>query len=270
MAESIPIAWSHSHMPRVSVVIPCYNQGHYLQEAIQSVLNQDYDDMEIIIVNDGSTDIATLEVLQTYTLPHIHVLHTDNQGLSSARNNGIAMARGQYILPLDADDAIAKDYVRRAVAELDANPQVGIVYGEAEFMGAASGRWNLPPASLRRMLTRNVIFHAAFFRKMHWEMVGGYKTNMRYGLEDWDFWVSLLEQGGAVTRLDGLVYFYRIAEVSMTTQLRAKLSHSLYSYTRLMLNHKKLYMQHPLQLAKLLAIVLRNCIYHTIGYKVQR
>lgn len=257
-------------MPRVSVVIPCYNQGQYVYDAVQSVLRQNYDSLEIVIVDDGSTDRATVEALNAYNSPVIRVLRTVNQGLSCARNNGIAIARGQYILPLDADDTIAGEYISRAVAVLDANPHVGIVYGEAVFTGAASGKWNLPPASLQRMLTRNVIFHAAFFRRSDWEKTGGYNPNMRYGLEDWDFWLSLLEQGCSIVQLDGIVYHYRIAVTSMTTRLRSKLSHSLYSYMRLMLNHKKLYTQHPLDFFKLLAIVLRNCIYHIIDYKVAR
>lgn len=257
-------------MPCVSVIIPCFNQGEYLHDAVQSVLDQNYDSFEIIIVNDGSTDSVTIEALNRYISPPVRVLHTTNQGLSCARNNGIAVAQGQYILPLDADDCIADGYISQAVAVLDGNPQVGIVYGEAVFTGAASGRWNLSPASLQRMLTRNVIFHAAFFRKSEWEKTGGYNSNMRYGLEDWDFWLSLLEHGGSVVRLNRVVYFYRIAETSMTTRLRARLSHSIYSYVRLILNHKKLYIQNPLHLLKMLVIVIRNCLYHIIGYKVQR
>lgn len=256
--------------PKVSIIIPCYNQGHFLQTSVQSVLDQNYDSFEIIIVNDGSTDSVTIEALNRYTSPNVHVLHTANQGLSRARNNGIAIARGQYILPLDADDSIAEGYISRAVAVLDGKPQVGIVYGEAVFTGAASGRWDLPPASLHRMLTRNVIFHAAFFRKSAWEETGGYNSNMRYGLEDWDFWLSLLEHGCSIFRLDCVVYHYRISETSMTTKLRSKLSHSIYSYVRLMLNHKKLYIQNPLYLLKMLVIVLRNCLYHIIDYKVPR
>lgn len=257
-------------IPKVSIIIPCYNQGEFVHDAIRSILGQEDASIEIIIVNDGSTDNATIEILNSYSSSIIRVLHTTNQGLSRARNNGIAIAQGQYILPLDADDTIAAGYITRAIAVLDANPHVGIVYGEAVFTGAASGKWNLPPASLRRMLTRNVIFHAAFFRRADWEKTGGYNSNMRYGLEDWDFWLSLIDHGCAIVRLDGVVYHYRIAEDSMTTRLRSKLSHSLYSYTRLILNHKKLYMQHPLHLLKLLAIVLRNCAYHIINYKVAR
>lgn len=256
--------------PKVSVIIPCYNQGHFLSSSVQSILDQGYDSLEIIIVDDGSTDSATIEAIDAYKSPTICVLRTTNQGLSCARNNGIAVAQGQYILPLDADDSIAEGYISRAVSVLDGNPHVGIVYGEAVFTGAASGKWSLPPASLHRMLTRNVIFHAAFFRKSDWEKTGGYNSNMRYGLEDWDFWLSLLEHGCSIVRLDCIVYYYRIAETSMTTRLRAKLSHSIYSYVRLVLNHKKLYIQNPLHLLKMFAIILRNCLYHIVDYKVPR
>ena len=91
-------------MMKVSVIIPCYNQGQYIEEAVKSVLAQTYQNFEIIIVNDGSTDEFTNKLLSDYDKQKTKVLHTDNQGLASARNNGIKVAKGKYILPLDADE----------------------------------------------------------------------------------------------------------------------------------------------------------------------
>ena len=96
-------------MPKVSVIIPCYNQGACLEEAVDSVLAQTFQDFEILVVNDGSTDEATIRMLGKYERPKTRVIHTDNQGLAMARNNGIREARGAYILPLDADDKIGPD-----------------------------------------------------------------------------------------------------------------------------------------------------------------
>ena len=101
-------------MPSVSVVIPCFNQGHFVDEAVDSVLAQSFDDFEIIIVNDGSTDGHTDRLPEDYPRERARVL-TTNQGLAAARNNGIAAAQGTYILPLDADDRILPGYLEKSV-----------------------------------------------------------------------------------------------------------------------------------------------------------
>jgi glycosyltransferase involved in cell wall biosynthesis len=100
-------------MSKVSVIMPCYNQGQYIDEAVDSVLTQTYQNYEIIIVNDGSTDEFTNEKLKNYNKPKTQVIHTANQGLSAARNNGIHASNGEFILPLDADDKIANTYLER-------------------------------------------------------------------------------------------------------------------------------------------------------------
>ena len=122
-------------MPKVSVIIPCFNQGLYLDEAVESVLAQTFQDFEILVVDDGSTDEATIKMLKDYARPKTRVIHTDNQGLSMARNNGILEARGDYILPLDADDKIGPGYLEEAVRILDQHRDIGIVYCEAAFFG---------------------------------------------------------------------------------------------------------------------------------------
>ena len=144
-------------MPKVTVVIPCYNQGQYVDKAVESVLNQTYQDFEIIIVNDGSTDAFTNNLLKNYHKPKTRVIHTRNQGLASARNNGIREAKGEYILPLDADDKIGNEYLEEAVMVLDEKPGVGIVYSEAETFGAVNGKWEMPEYSIEEILIDNII-----------------------------------------------------------------------------------------------------------------
>lgn len=202
-------------MPKVSVIIPCYNQGAYLQEAVDSVLAQTFQDFEILVVDDGSTDEETVKLLQKYTKPKTRVIHTENQGLSAARNNGIREAKGAYILPLDADDKIAPGYLEDAVRILDRHPEIGIVYCEAAYFGIRNGRWSLPDYSPDQMLLQNVIFCSALFRRSHWEKVGGFNVNMVYGWEDWDFWLALIHVGVKVYRIPKVHFFYRIREASM-------------------------------------------------------
>ena len=202
-------------MPKVSVVIPCYNQGKYVHEAVESVLNQTYQDFEIIIVNDGSTDEFTNNLLKNYEMPKTRIIHTDNQGLASARNNGIKDAKGEYILPLDADDKIGNEYLEKAVKILDINPGIGIVYSKAETFGAVEKEWELPEYSVENMLLDNIIFCSAFFRKKDWGKVGGYDPEMIYGWEDYDFWLSLIARGVLVYKIPKVLFYYRTFEDSM-------------------------------------------------------
>lgn len=225
--------------PRVSVVIPCFNHGKFLDAAVSSVLDQTFDDFEIIVVNDGSTDPMTAALLKTYERPKTRIVHTDNQGLAAARNNGVRAASGSYILPLDADDRIGPTYLERAVAVMDADPEIGIVYCEAEYFGEKSGPWELPPFDMNRMLVHNLIFCSGFFRKTDWEIVGGYKTNMIHGWEDWDFWLSLLEIGRGVHCIPEALFFYRVAEGSMLKSLSGEKERRM--RLRLMDNHWQLY-----------------------------
>lgn len=202
-------------MPIVSVVIPCYNQGHYIDEAVASVRGQYFDDLEIIIVNDGSTDSFTNKLLAGYDRTEAKIIATANKGLAAARNTGIAAATGRYILPLDADDKIEQGYVEKAVAILEARQDVGIVYCQATLFGAVETDWSLPEYSLQRMLIDNIIFCSAFFRREDWLKIGGYDEGMIYGWEDYSFWLSLIEQGTVVYQIPEKLFCYRVASDSM-------------------------------------------------------
>jgi glycosyltransferase involved in cell wall biosynthesis len=229
-------------MPTVSVVIPCYNQGHFVDEAVDSVLAQTFADVEIIIVNDGSTDDCTNRLLQGYPANRAKVMTTANQGLAAARNNGIAVARGKYILPLDADDRILPGYLERAVAELEKDPETGIVYCRAGLFGAVETAWDLPEYSLERMLIDNIIFCSAFFRRDDWLAVGGYDTGMVYGWEDYEFWLALIERGRRVVRLPETYFLYRVASDSM---VRSKEKwQKVAMFRRIFQRHQGLFAEH--------------------------
>lgn len=226
-------------MPKVSVIIPCYNLGEYIDEAVESVINQTYQDVEIIIINDGSTDELTNRLLSGYTKPKTRVLTIPHQGLAAARNAGIKESQGEYILPLDADDKIGRRYVEEAVKILDSNTGVGIVYCDAVFFGEKTGRWELKEYSLQQELIENQIFCSAFFIKRDWEIAGGYNTNMIYGYEDWDFWLSLIEMGRKVHKLPDVYFFYRIREDSMIQKTDDEKQRFL--LRQIYLNHLSLY-----------------------------
>lgn len=226
-------------MPKVSVIIPCYNQGIYLDEAVDSVLNQTCEDFEIIIVNDGSTDEFTNRLLTDYRKPRTRVLQTRNQGLATARNTGIAEARGEFILPLDADDTIGPDYLGNAVEILERQPSVGIVYCRGKLFGNKTGDITAPQFSRTGMLVSNLIFCSALFRKSDWERVGGYNPGMIHGCEDWDFWLSLLELGLSAERLPEVHFYYRVRETSMNQVMNK--DKRLEMFRLIVANHPRLY-----------------------------
>ncbi len=226
-------------MSKVSVIIPCYNQGKYIEEAVDSVLNQTFDDLEIIIVNDGSTDNSQ-EIIDKIKHPKVIKIHQANKGVASARNEGINKAIGEYILPLDSDDKIASTYIEKAVYQIEKNPKLGIVYCEAELFGVKRKKWKLPPYTLFNMLKANCIFCTALFRKKDWEAVGGYKEQQENFWEDYDFWLSLIEMGREIFQIPEVLFSYRqYEENSRSKETNAD---ALKTFGNVINNHPKLYL----------------------------
>lgn len=206
---------------RVSVVIPCYNAGEYLEEAVQSALAQTYRDVEVIVVDDGSTDARTKEILDGANWPNTTIIRQANGGPSAARNRAISAASGEFILPLDADDRISPAYIEKAVAVMQARPEVGIVYCKAHKFGVEKGAWQLPAYTLNELVIDNVIFCTSLYRKEDWSRVGGYNESLRHGMEDYEFWIKLVHLGCAVHQIDEPLFFYRIQQNSRTTGFMA-------------------------------------------------
>ncbi len=229
-------------MSKVSIVIPCYNHGEFLMETLDSVQAQTFGDYEIIIVNDGSTDPLTIELLHKLDRPKTKVIHTGNQGVSAARNRAIAEALGDYILPLDADDKIAPTYLEKAAAVLDSRPEVGVVFGERLIFGEQEGGASLPHYDPQRILVENLIYPAAMFRKKHWAKVGGYNEAMLYGWEDWDFWVAMSRLQGAVVKLPEVMFYYRVRSTSRDHSLR--FLHKVQMFWLMVRRNRKLYYKH--------------------------
>ena len=227
-------------MPKVSIVIPCYNQGVYLSETLDSVLAQSYENWECIIVNDGSTDNTEI-VAKEYCKKDKRFVYVyqNNSGLSKARNTGVANSDGFYILPLDSDDIIASQYLEFAIKAFEKNENLKIVYCRAELFGEQKGEWKLPEFSMERMLGRNCIFCSGIYKKEDFIRVGGYNSNMKYGFEDWDFWLSLLENGGDVLQLNQILFFYRIRKKSMARSLNNE--KAAIARRQIWENHKSLY-----------------------------
>lgn len=195
----------------VSVIIPCYNQGNYIKDAIDSVLNSDYENFEIIVINDGSTDSDTVKILSEISHPKIKIIHQENLGLPVARNNGIKIACGDYILPLDADDKIHAKYIRKAAEILDNNSDIGLVYCDYQTFGSENGLFYVPNYnnSFHKLMVVNNFLVTSMFRKKDFLKVGGYKNEMKDGMEDWEFWITLCEAGIKPYKIPEVMFFYR-------------------------------------------------------------
>jgi glycosyltransferase involved in cell wall biosynthesis len=228
-------------MPKVSVIMPCYNYGQYLSEAVDSVIQSTYSDFELIIVNDGSTDDLTIDTLKQYEHHHdqrITVIHRENGGLSCARNTGITASKGDLILLLDSDDLIGDTFIEKAVTVLDSNPEIGIVYCDVEQFGTLSGLLPVPEFSLRNMVMEVCITATALYRKHYWEASGGYDETMKSGMEDHDFWLSALELGAKPYKINETLFFYRKKEDSLSQRNAERLTTA---YVQLFNNHRDFY-----------------------------
>lgn len=196
--------------PLVSVIIPSYNHGHYLRDAIASVEQSGYPNTEIIILDDGSTDPAsTAEARRLQELGY-HVIFQKNMGVAATRNNGIRVAKGQYIIPLDADNRLLTPYFFKGTEILESNPKCAVVFGDALVFGEKNTVWPNSPLQLNQILFENHIDNCTIIRKSAWEKVGGYDENAPFHTwEDWYFWLDLLDAGYSFTHLPEFCFEYR-------------------------------------------------------------
>jgi len=229
----------------VSIIIPCYNQAQYLEEAVQSAIDQTYPDMEIIIVNDGSPDNTqeVAEELQKKYSEKIKIISQKNSGVSEARNNGIRNASGNYIIALDADDKLHKTMVEKSIKTLK-QYDADIVYGGYQGFGI-SDRVNMwTPFEQTYPLYAMPCAQLALTKKKVWKVTGGYNTNMKEGYEDWEYWVNAYKHNMKFVHIPEKLYFYRIKEESRDTNAVKK---DTYLRSKIVMNHSELYTTHQVE-----------------------
>jgi glycosyltransferase involved in cell wall biosynthesis len=222
-----------SEQPAVSVIVPCYNLGAFLDEAVGSVLAQSFQDFEILIVDDGSTEEATRALLATYERPRTSVFRTENRGLAAARNFLIARARGRYLCALDADDKLHPHYLEKTVAVLDGDPSLAFASTRLQMFGEIEGLWpDDERCDLTTLLCEDTVHTAALVRRDAVIAVGGYDVAMPApGDEDWDLWISLVEAGYRGVVLPEVLFFYRRRPGSMVIECTSRPVHlTLYDY----------------------------------------
>ena len=223
----------------VSIIIPCYNQAQYLEESVQSALDQTYEHIEIIIVNDGSTDHTEMVARQfTEQFPDkVKLISKTNAGLAEARNSGIEASSGEYILPLDADDRIHPEMIERSLTLLK-KQNVDIISTKAQCFGAKEDIYTPIAFPECNPTYRNCWIGTSLYKYQVWEKTGGYKKNMTGGFEDWEFWINAFKHGYRSFILPEPLFYYRIKETSMYTNAMQK---GAYLKSKIILNHPELY-----------------------------
>jgi glycosyltransferase involved in cell wall biosynthesis len=210
-------------MPKISIVIPAYNSMKYLPETLESVLQQSFTDFEVLIINDGSTD-NIIQWASEITDPRVKLISQKNQGVSVARNTGIARARGEYIAFLDADDLWQQTKLEKQVRCLDENPEVGLVHTSTALMdchGKLTGRIMTAFAEgevWQELVESNKIAcSSVMVRRCCLEKVGGFEPNLHFA-EDWDLWIRIsVHYPFAV--LQEPLYYYRQIPNSLSKNL---------------------------------------------------
>ncbi len=211
---------------RISIVIPCYNSGETLPQTLESVRAQTLPPIEVILVDDGSTDPATVALLDG--LQDVTLVRKPNGGLPSARNAGFSAASGEYILPLDSDDWLEPDFLEKVSAALLNQKEASFAFALARLEGEASGiLWK--NYNFFEQLFFNQLPYCLLLPKRLWKEVGGYDESMRKGYEDWDFNIRLGARGYFGLALQQPLFHYRVRSTGMLQATSSKLHGRLWA-----------------------------------------
>jgi len=208
--------------PEVSVVIPCFNQGAFVRGAIESVLVQTFPSFEVIVVDDGSTEPATIAQLDELDYARTTVIRQQNTGLPGARNAGMRRARGRFLVPLDADDELAPTFLAEFHEAISAHPGAAFVHCWSELFGDQHAVWVTRPYNPYQQLLSNGLVGCVLLRREAWEAVGGYADDLTSGNEDWDLWLRLLGAGWDQVEVPRPLFRYRKHGVSMSVDTEAR------------------------------------------------
>ena len=249
----------------VSIIVPCYKQAHYLNEALQSVLEQTYPYWECIIVNDGSPDNTEHVAKEWFKKDErFKYVYQTNSGSSSARNAGIKISKGEFILPLDSDDILYPDYLKKLVSVLQLHKSLGIVSCNTKFFLNKTTNIvrELKPigTTYKDLLFENKLTASSLYRRNCWEETGGYDETMKKGFEDWEFWLNVTKRGWEFQIVDECLFYYRKAKKSMLVDTIN--NHSETNMEYIFRKHKELYIKHFDNTAEVLFYYIKT---HRLG-----
>lgn len=205
--------------PRVTAVIPCFNQGKFLRECLDSLRAQTMPDWVAIVLDDASTDGETPRLCDEAADERVRVIHVpQNLGRALVRNVGIAAATTEAVLSLDADDKLAPTYLERTLAALLTADDVGVAYADYQKFGRESAVMAFEPFAEAALYSRQFIPAGALFRRSAWAKTTGYHADFSIGNEDYDFWLRIVEAGYRGTWIPEPLFLYRIHAASWSTE----------------------------------------------------
>jgi len=224
----------------VTVIIPCFNDGKYIIEALQSLYVQTLLPESIIIVDDGS-DAETKKVLKNIKYSSVAIIYQENKGVSNARNTAIELAQTDYILNLDADDYFEPSFIEKAVNVLNNNNQVVAVSSYCRAFNNDKTIEIIKPlgGKVKDFIVINNGRANSMFLKKSWEAVGGFDEKMNDGYEDWEFWIAILEHVGTMYIIKEVLSHYRIKNTSRDQKALKNHDFELRKY--IYLKHKVIY-----------------------------
>jgi glycosyltransferase involved in cell wall biosynthesis len=216
---------SAGRTPLVSIILPAYNAARHIQDAIEGVLAQTYQNIEFIVINDGSTD-ATEPIVKRYANNRIRLYSQPNAGVSAARNNGIRRAAGDFIITVDHDDIITPDYVERHMAMFEKHPEADLVYCDEYLVDAAGNPIRIlekPDYRDKRRLISDLFhrgfpvipFRGACIRKSVFDKIGLFDESLAIA-EDYEIWLRFIRHGLVGKHLKGALYRRRMVENSLS------------------------------------------------------
>jgi glycosyltransferase involved in cell wall biosynthesis len=225
--------------PIVSIVIPCYNDAQYIEQAVYSALNQTYPNKEILVVDDGSNE-ETKTVLEKLEHKITKLITQENKGQSTARNLGIKEAKGDYILVLDSDDYFDATFCEKAIAIFLENKDIKLVtcYANRVHIENETDVFKPQGGGIKDFLLNNCAMGSTMFRKFDWEEIKGYDQKMKKGFEDWEFYIRLLKKRGMAYVIPEPLFNYRLRNTSTTSKANI-IKYELLKY--IYCKHKDLY-----------------------------
>jgi glycosyltransferase involved in cell wall biosynthesis len=224
-------------MPKITVITPAYNCQDFIEESIRSILNQSYKDLELIVINDGSTDDTGKIIRALHTEANDerfrYIDSSENRGVSARSKEAIELARGEYIAIHDGDDISMSNRLEAQAAYLDSHADVFCVGGRAKKIGVHGdfiGDWDFPPSDHKEIVTMLAIYRkcpiinpTSMFRVADYKQLGGYTQNPSVdSAHDFDFWCRAILEGKKFHNLQDYLIKYRVNPNGMTRRNKLK------------------------------------------------
>ncbi len=226
--------------PLVSIVIPFYNDAQYIEQSVQSALNQSHPNIEVIVVDDGS-NAETKAVLKKIEPKITKLITQENQGQSTARNVGIREAKGNYILVLDSDDYFEPTFCKKAIDVflLSKNAKIVSCLAKLIYNNGFQNYYVPKGGDISNFKYSNCALGTSMFKKEDWILCNGYDEQMRIGYEDWEFFIRVLKNGGLAEIIQEPLYNYR-KKTNSTSTIANQNKYNLLEY--IYIKHKDLYL----------------------------